>query len=332
MPKVFVVADWMNLEGRLTAHFSKDKRLTEMLAGELEGKPKVHALTAEMLYGCDPYLAKKMMINLQGNEVTAYYGGKRLRHGWHYGMKPRKMAQTFWIELKEAIRIDDVMRGEHPGIVNWWKELGDEVFGVHKYRCPRCDTTREYVGGDCPTCELTGGRFVPKMRWDGWARTPERVLYTPFGRRRIYLGRRAEGMNALISQQPQSCGASMWYRTLNRLHGIDIDGGKWPIILDARVWWEQMYSMLVKWSDGYETQVITGTYDSFVMATDAERVDDVVQWLTWTMEQPWPELGGLRIPADVEVGYNWGSYDAKTGRNPNGLRAYEYRPFSACRP
>ena len=135
---MFISADWSNVEGRLTAHFSGDETLQRMLDEELEGGHKVHARTAAILYDIEPGDAKSHLINLKGNLVPAYDGGKRLRHAWHYGLKPKNMADQFWITRKEAERIDNVLCNMHPGVVAWWKELGDEVFGVHRYVCPRC--------------------------------------------------------------------------------------------------------------------------------------------------------------------------------------------------
>jgi len=326
--RVLVAADWMNLEGRLTAFYSGDTTLQAMLDEELAGGPKVHARTAAMLYpGCTPANAKDYKINLQGQEMAAYDGGKRLRHGWHYGMKERKMAQTFWISTSEAARINAAMTKLHPEIPKWWQRLGDEVFGVARYACQRCGASRLYVGG---TCEACSSRYPVNMSWVGWDREPTQVLYTPFGRRRIYLGRRSECMNALISQLPQSSGASMWYRTLSRLHGVDIDGSKWPTPKNTRVWWERTYAQLALWRKDYETQVLTGTYDSFLTETLDDMVEDVIQWKVWTMEQPWPQLGGLRVPAEVEVGENWGTFDKRNPKaNPGGLAPYPIKPFTA---
>lgn len=325
--RIVIAADWMNLEGRLTAFFSGDKTLQAMLDNELAGGDKVHAITAAELYGCEPKAAKSTPIILQGQPSTAYDGGKRLRHGWHYGMKERKMATTFWITLAEAERINKVMTALHPEIPLWWQRLGDEVFGVGRYRCGRCGYTALHEAGDCPQCSR---RFPVVLKWDGWEREPQQVLYTPFGRRRIYLGRRSECMNALISQPPQSSGASMWYRTLARLHGVDIDGSRWPVPPNTRVWWERTYAQLRLWRKGYDTQILTGTYDSFLTETWEEMMDDVIQWKVWTMEQPWPQLGGLRVPAEVEVGENWGVFDPRKPReNPGGLRGIKIKPFTA---
>jgi hypothetical protein len=44
------------------------------------------------------------------------------------------------------------------------------------------------------------------------------------------------------------------------------------------------------------------------------------------MEKPWPQLGGIRFPVDVAVGYNWRKYNEKL--NPRGLRDVHYIPFT----
>ena len=31
------------------------------------------------------------------------------------------------------------------------------------------------------------------------------------------------------------------------------------------------------------------------------------------MEQPWPELGGLRVPVEIKTGTNWGEMEALNG-------------------
>ncbi len=299
-----VQVDWINLEGRLTAYFSGDENLTRMLEDELRGGHKVHAITAGLLYDIDPADAKTHLVNLQGHMVPAYDGGKRFRHMFHYGGRAKKMSQTFWIALKEAEEKYEIIADMHPGVVAWWKDIGDDIFGIHIYECPRCQRCGD-LGGDCPACRLEG--LVMPMRWAGWAQEPERVAYTPFGRRRIYQGRRSQSMNPAIAQKPQSSGASMWYRVLGHLRN-----------------WSGTYGDLLK----ERSLILTGTYDSFLSQTgQGKTVEDVVEWIARPMEQPWTDLGGLRFPVDVMVGSNWRKYDAK--RNPRGLRDFSYRPFSA---
>ncbi len=310
-----------NVEGRLTAYFSGDVKLQEMLDDELKGGHSVHSRTAGILYGIDPGDARTHLINLQGNMVPAYAGGKRLRHAWSYGLKPKGMVKQFWLALSEAHRIDDILSDMHEGIVAWWKELGDEVFGVHRYVCPRCGGQQGY-GGECTTCAGRPGRYCPNVQWDGWEREPARVLYTPFGRRRIYLGRRAQSMNALIAQKPQSCGASMWYRRLCELHNCENS----PVCLShTTLLFAGGYTELTA-IDPSAIMVNTGTYDSFLAQTPAANTDSVIQWLARTMEVAWPQLEGLRIPVDIKVGHNWREADE---RNKRGLQGVEYTPFSA---
>lgn len=315
-----MAVDWINVEGRLTAYFSGDVKLQEMLDNELTGGHKVHAITAGLLYNIDPADSRTHQVELQGNRVAAYTGGKRLRHAWHYGLKPPNMAKQFWISKAEAERIDGIMSDLHPGVVAWWKELGDEIFGVHSFMCPRC-SGKQVIGGNCTgDCVSIRSRFIPQVKWVGWERHPARVLYTPFGRRRIYLGRRAQSMNALISQKPQSSGASMWYRRLADLHADEH-------AIEGTLVFTGSYGGLTVPSSTLTT-VITGTYDSFMIQTVDKKVEDVIQWIAYVMEKAWPQLGGMRVPVDAKVGRNWME---KADGNPKGLDGVGYTPFSAVR-
>jgi hypothetical protein len=315
---IFVACDWINLEGRLTASFAGDPTLQRLLDEELTGGPKVHAITAAHLYNIDPADAKKVKVNLQGQPVDAYEGGKRLRHGWHYGMRERKMVQTFWITMAEAEKVNATLTEMHPEIPKWWRRLGDEVFGVGQYRCWKCGD----LGQDARQC---GTCATANPKWDGWHQEPTREMRTPFGRRRLYLGRRSDSMNALISQLPQGSGASMWYRTLMRLHGIDPSGDPWPCPPGMQVW-NGRYANLTHRA---AADVATGTYDSFLVRCPGEQREAVLAWLAWTVEQPWPQLGGKRFPADLAVGANWEKRDEE---NEDGLSDVGYQPFSSGRP
>src|SRR5512139_1804649 len=234
MSSVFVQVDWRNLEGRLTAYFSGDPALTEALENELRGGPKVHAINAGVIYGIDPGDADTHMVSLQGQPRPAYDAGKRLTHAWNYGMAPRKMAQQFWITMAEAERIDALLTAQYAGVADWRKRLAETVFGVPEFACVACAATGNAYSQGCPVCRAP---YPP--RFVRWLQYPEKRLQTPFGRRRLYLGRRGEGANALTSQLPQSCGASMWYRTLQRLHGFDVSRGEvypWPTPEGALLW------------------------------------------------------------------------------------------------
>lgn len=311
MSLTFVAADWSALESWLTAFFARDRTLEGVLRASLDGGPKVHAINAALIYGCEPADAKKHVITLQGQERAAYDGGKRLTHAWSYGMRPYKMAETFWISRREAMRIDGVLSQQYSGVAEYRERLGEELWGVAWWDC-----TVHGVGRGNACCRTA--------RWAGWATPPEGVLYTPFGRRRFYLGRLGEGLNAACAQRPQSAGADMWYTTLGRLHGEDWPAGEWPVLPGAaRTHAYALYAQSL-------VRVVTGTYDSFVVQVPTALVADAQRWLLWTMEQPWHELGGWRFPAEVSVGTNWGKWHET--RNPAGLRDVAYKPLSAVWP
>lgn len=328
-PRVFIQCDWINVEGRLTAHFSKDPTLQSRLDDELRGGPKVHSLNAAAIYGAShgvtPANAKEVYVTLQGRQVPAYDGGKRITHLWNYGGEEDMISQQFWITPVEARRHCDTLRSTYPRVPAWRQEMADEVFGVARNSCPRCGATSPSAG-TCDACSRPG-RPV-NLRWDGWAIEPSREMRTPFGRRRMYLGRRGDGMKPLAAQLPQSSGASMWYRTLCRLHGFDvaIDGtiSPWPVPVGALTWWPgATYSRLVDVDDVTIT-IVTGTYDSFLTQAPQERVDEVAAWMLWTMEQAWPQLGGRRFPADVAVGHNWAPVDMRCRACGHGQRDHEH--------
>lgn len=349
---VFIQCDWMNVEGRLTAFFSEDPRLQERLDAELSGGPKTHSIHAALIYGpthgVTPETAKSTYVILQGQEVQAYDGGKRITHLWNYGGKARKIAEQYWLPIEEATRIERALAAEYPKVVAWRENLADTVFGKAAYACPKCGA-RGITADICVTCAALFNVRV-QMRFVEWAIEPAHEMRTPFNRRRLYYGRRGESINALTSQCPQSSGASMWYRTLMRLHGFDVEtGGRvtpWPVPYGALTWRPGMsYLRLLTRTP---ISVVTGTYDSFLIETPADRADEVIAWALWTMEQPWPQLGGRRFPAEPSIGKDWGKFDDRCAscreardvcscgsyspRHANGLKDLKYRPLTATAP
>lgn len=334
--RVFVAADFSQLESWLTAYFAKDEVMQAELENGLRGGHKIHAINAAAIYGCAPEDAKKTIISLQGKEATAYDGGKRSAHAFNYGMGASHMAKTFWIPLAEAQRIIGVLSAKYVKTVQYRQDVCDEVFGIQRYMCARCGYVQDRDGGTCPQCAPRESVFGKKrsvpvaLHWKETVQEPARQLFTPFGRRRIYLGRRADGANAVASQRPQSCGASVWYRTLLRLNGYDpYTQGAWSHPGGSAIWSPRL-SAYGKLYAPFETFVATGTYDSFLLETTASQAETVLEWLVWTMEQSWPELGGLRFPAEGSIGLNWGDYDEE--KNPNGLKDIPRKAFTAACP
>lgn len=322
--RVFVGADWSAVESWLTAYHSGDKTLLARLNTQLAGGPKLHSLNAALIYGIDPADAKTTLVNLKGRMVPAYNGGKRVSHAWNYNMGPRQGARTFWLSEAFMTEAFGKLAMEYADVVRWRRRLADRVFGEAVFRCGRCAFVSA-DDGNCASCTRDVG--VPiALRFAGYSKLPTRVEQTAFGRRRLYEGRRANGANALASQHPQSCGASMWDITFARLHGYDpVADAPWPspegiLRYDPRANWREMFKPAPIF-------VATGTYDSFVLESPRERADEITHWLLWTMEQPWPELSDWRFPAEASVGGNLGKYDAEI--NPKGLRERDdVKPFT----
>ena len=315
---IFIATDWRNLEGRLTAYFSEDPVLQSELDAELQGGPKVHSLNASLITGCDPFDAKNIPYILQGVPKTAYDAGKRLTHAWNYGMKTIEMARQFWISKDEATRISSLLASKYKVVVQWRKNLSEHVVGREIYQCMSCGSRSDTYTGCCNQ----------NMRRIGFAKEPARILYTPFRRRRLYLGRKREAENPLYSQLPQSTGASMFYRTMERLQDILCPAATFD---EART--------------RGKIYLATGTYDSFLIAMPKDSADACIPRIKLAMEAPWPQLPlcnrcpehvcetSARIlracpscetsescfscPADFELGSNWGKL---TTSNPSGLK------------
>lgn len=306
---VFVYADFAQLETWLTAAFSGDPIMQGELEDSLAGGYKIHAKNAALLYGIDPGDAKTHMVNFKGRTVAAYDPGKRLGHAFNYRMGISHMSKTFWLTKRFATEAYGKLAEKYCVTVKWGEDLVNEVFGLARYVCPGCGAQRIGVGGAC----ITGHPYPIQFRYDGWEVVPTRELRTPFGRRRLYPGRRRDGANAVVAQKPQSTGASVWFNTLHRLNGFEVNGGvasEWPMP-DCPV------------------RVVTGTYDSFLLECALDKAPVVLDWLLWTMEQPWPQLDGRRFPAEGAIGYNWGE---QSDKNPRGLVKQTRQAFTSSGP
>ena len=318
--RCFVAADWSAVESWLTAYHSGDAVLLAELREQLAGGVKVHARNAALLFDIDPADAKRHLVNLKGRMRPAYDAGKRLSHAWNYGMGPRQGARTFWLSEKFMASASEKLASKYRDVVMWRRTLADRVFGQAIFKCSRCGFVAD-DDCDCPDCTRGVGVPIP-LRFSGYAVAPTRVERTVFGRHRLYEGRRANGQNALASQHPQSCGASMWDVTFARLHGWDpIDDVPWPspegiLRYDPRAPWSSMFKSTPIF-------VATGTYDSFAVESPNDRRDEILQWLLWTMEQPWRELDGWRFPAEAAIGYNLGKH---CEGNTNGLNEVDTGP------
>lgn len=328
---VFLAADWSQLESWLTAFHANDSvMMAELKAQREPGGIKIHAQNAAMLYGIDPGDAKSHMVNLKGRMKPAYDAGKRISHLWNYGGKARMIAETLWLDLKFAKEVEEKLAAKYTATARWRIELADEVFGRGEFACVRCGR----VGDTQTACEgCSRGSVRVPMRWTAWAQEPQREARTVFGRRRLYPGRRGESANALASQKPQSCGASMWWRTLMRLHGFEArDDALW--VWKRPTGWVEPHlpakgvcidpTVFLHQREG----ITSGTYDSYLAESTRAVAYEVADWLCWTMEQPWSELNGLTIPCELKMGLNYGDWHEDT--NPDGLKDLDRGEFAGA--
>lgn len=306
MANIFFSADYSAMESWLTAYDAQDEVMLRELRASLEGGPKIHALNAALFYDINPSEAKTHYVKIQGRDQPAYAGGKRISHLWNYGGGAAMISHTLWIPKDFATKCERKLAEKYKRTAERRTRLANQVFGLGRFVCPRCGAKRS-TAGNCTIC-----RHV-QLRWQGWTQEPERVLYTRFRRRRLYPGLRKEGANAVAAQEPQSAGASVWLRTLHRLNGFQVHNRvrkPWP-------------------TPSFPYRIATGTYDSYLGVCAEDVVSDALTWMLWTMERPWPQLGGLRLPAEGSIGKNYGE---RSETNPEGLEEIPYRAFTANNP
>ncbi len=59
-------------------------------------------------------------------------------------------------------------------------------------------------------------------------------------------------------------------------------------------------------------------HDGYTLVVPYRLAEEAQEFLATVLTRPIPEMGGLRVGAEVEVGKNWGSYDPI--HNPNGMK------------
>ena len=116
----FLSFDYSQLELRLLAHVSRDKKLTEAFLNNKD----VHRLTAAQVFNTVIEKVTPEMRRL----------GKTLNFGVVYGMGSRGFAETSGITIEEAERFIDEYFNDFPNIKNWHEETKIEArtFGFVK--------------------------------------------------------------------------------------------------------------------------------------------------------------------------------------------------------
>lgn len=120
------------------------------------------------------------------------------------------------------------------------------------------------------------------------------IVYDDHGKPVIKLGRDSK---RCLAFEPQNCAAAF---------------GRDTLVLIGRSKWGQYLSANCFVHDGYTLEV------PIDLANEAE------QFLVDILTRPVPQLGGLRIGCETEMGYNWAEVDPHTkfwvDGNPNGMR------------
>lgn len=109
----YVAADYSQIELRVVAHLSRDKRLREAFAGGED----VHAITAASIFECSPALVTPDMRRK----------AKEINFGIIYGMGAFKLAGTIGVGMKMAKRyLDDYYR-TYAGVRQYMEEVPEQA-------------------------------------------------------------------------------------------------------------------------------------------------------------------------------------------------------------
>lgn len=180
------------------------------------------------------------------------------------------------------------------------REIQDKIFALIPKLKEWQERTRERAKKECVLTSLWGYKHYFYDVYTFKRDKKGNIEYDLDGKPKIKLGK--DGKRCLAFE-PQNCAAGFGRDTL-----LLIGQSKWAQYMPANIFVH----------DGYTLEV------PIDMAMEAE------QFLVDILTRPVPELGGLRIGCETEMGYNWAdvdSLDEKTGKfklwadgNPNGMK------------
>ena len=131
-------------------------------------------------------------------------------------------------------------------------------------------------------------RFAAAARWRraiGGEVSTRFYLTNAFGRRRYFLGG-GRDVPAGLDFHPQSDTADIMWTVIR------------PLANELR---------------GTGAALLAPIHDSLLAECPRERLGATAAAMRQVMEQPWPELGGLRVPVEIKTGTNWGEMEALNG-------------------
>ena len=121
----------------------------------------------------------------------------------------------------------------------------------------------------------------------------DKYLFNPFGRRCWFYT--SSAYTEAISFLPQSTGADVIFRAMIALLYERIE---WPL-----EWVKPLLPVVVPLPE--PARILIQIHDELVGECPESQVAEVEHVLKTVMEQPWPELAGLTLPANFSHGANW---------------------------
>lgn len=131
----FLSADWSQAQALIGFHLAGEQEACELIK-----RGDIHTRNARILADA---LGLKFGGSKEEAEALKGPSGRSLRHdakplsyGWLFGMGPWKMQQLYGGERKVWERVDAAAREAYPKVVEWWKQVRDEIAATGKLRNP----------------------------------------------------------------------------------------------------------------------------------------------------------------------------------------------------
>lgn len=290
--RTFAYADLKSAESLVVAHITGDHEMLrlhspEYMSGGLDG----HKYVAS-------FLLEKPIDRITKDER---YLGKRVRHAGNYSLGWYKLMQLINTDAEttgvsiiaaQAKQLINKYRMLHPFLQVWWNDVLAELWKTH-------------------------------------------TIYTRHNRKRVFYGRPDEILPEAIAYDPQGTVGqtlNMGLLRLDRSYHTGPEELSW-----MRQWdYEKFGKDRTLEMMGKSAEVTDAGFEMLLQIHDAigfqfpdghgNKILPIVQEL---MQIPIPikrrglEPYEITIPVDIQVGWNWGEYDAKTGKNPSGLRPWK---------
>ncbi len=134
--RFWLKADYSQIEMRLIALFSRDKELARAVATDAHLYIMYLIDQSTDLWGLyKQYDFKQLLAAYRARVPEVVYARdetKRIDYGWGYRMGARKMENFKGVPYQRGKRALSGLNAVFPGVVRWWKALGDEVYRTSK--------------------------------------------------------------------------------------------------------------------------------------------------------------------------------------------------------